>query len=77
MSPSQKSRKLSLKPRRRSLLSEKLTIVDQVVQRLVCKFEKKIPTLANQNWRKNRQKGLTNKRSLYIFLQKSDVTEHD
>ena len=31
MSPSQKSRKLSLKPRRRSLLSEKLTIVDQVV----------------------------------------------
>ena len=41
MSPSQKSRKLSLKPRSRSLLSEKLTIVDQVVQRLVCKFEKK------------------------------------
>ena len=36
MSPSQKSRKLSLKPRRRSLLSEKLTIVDQVVHRLVC-----------------------------------------
>ena len=31
MSPSQKSRKVSLKPRRRSLLSEKLTIVDQVV----------------------------------------------
>ena len=26
---------------------------------------------------KYRQKGLTNKKLLYIFLQKSDVTEHD
>lgn len=36
-----------------------------------------LPTLANQNEQKNRQKGLTNQKSLYIFSQKRDVKEHD
>ena len=36
-----------------------------------------LPTLDNQNSQKNRQKGLTNKKRLYIFLQKNDVTEND
>ena len=31
----------------------------------------KLPTAASQNWRKNRQKGLTNKKILYVFF--SDV----
>ena len=39
--------------------------------------ERKLPAVANQNSRKNRQKRLTDKKSLYIFLQKSDVTEHE
>ena len=39
--------------------------------------KKKLLTLDNQNSQKNRQKGLTNKKRLYIFLQKSDVTEND
>ena len=58
MSPSQKSRKHSLKPRRRSLLSEKLTIVDQVVQRLVCKFEKKNTNSSQSELTKESAKGV-------------------
>ena len=44
---------------------------------LVRKYKNKSPTLASQSWQKNRQKGLANKKSVDIFLQKSDVTEHD
>ena len=74
MSLSQKSRKLALKPCRTSLSSEKLTMKEfcSTSASLV-----KLPTLANQNWRKNWQERLANKKSLYIFLKKSDVTEHD
>ena len=36
-----------------------------------------LPTLDDQNSQKNRQKGLTNKKRPYIFLQKSDVKEND
>ena len=47
------------------------------VHQLVRYYENKLPTLANQNWKKNQQNWLINKKSLDIFLQESDVTEHD
>ena len=65
------------KPCRRSLLSEKLTMKAFCSPSCSLVHERKLPAVANQNSRKNRQKGLTDKKSLYIFLQKSDVTEHD
>ena len=72
---SQKSRNLALEPRRRSLSSAKLTMkAFWSSSGSFFRFENKLPTLADQNWQKNRQKGLTNKSSLYIFLQNSDDT---
>ena len=65
-----------LKPSRRSLLSEQLTMKAFCSPSCSLVHERKLPALANQNSRKNRQKGLTDKKS-DIFLQKSDVTEHD
>ena len=49
--------------------------IPKVVQTCLKTFSQvlRAATLANQNWRKSRQKGLTNKKSIYIFLQKSNV----
>ena len=69
ISLSHNSHKFALKPRRRSLLSEKLTMKHSV-HHLVRLYERKLPTVANQNSRKNRKKGSTNKKLFYIFLQK-------
>ena len=73
MSLFQKSRKLALKPRRRSLLSEKSAM--KAFRSPVRQCENKLLNLANQNSRKNRQNDSTNKK--VTTLQKSDVTEHD
>ena len=102
MSLSQKSRKLAIKPRRRSPLSKNLKVDSlreavrypgknlrgkgtatrrlkgkHFVPQLVRYYENKLTTLANQNWGKNQQSWLTNKKSLSNFLQEGDVKGHD
>ena len=67
MSISQKSRKFALKLRR-LLFSEKLTIY--AFCSLVRYYENKLPNLANQNWRKNRQKGVYRKKALHFIAKR-------